>query len=102
MRSAARSPIPTGTPCAACVRSRADHLEIVPASVRAGDDLEDVAARVFEIDAATAEVVVDLALLLQSRIGPMVEPSLLEAAEDFVELALAHEERVVLGLYGVA
>src|SRR5258708_5342424 len=65
-------------------------------AVRLGDDLEEVAARLFEVNAAAAVVVVDLALLLLHRIGPVVDALLLDAAEDLVELLLADEERVVL------
>ena len=66
------------------------------ASVRRGDDLEEVAARILEVHAAAAVVMVDLALLLLRRVGPVVEAALFDAAEDLVELLLAHEERVVL------
>jgi len=58
-----------------------------------------VAARVLEVDAAAAVVAVDPALLLPAGIGPVVETALLDAAEDLVELLLAHEEGVVLHLH---
>src|SRR5258708_32620993 len=58
-------------------------------------------ARVFEVHAAPAEVGIDLALLFSGRICPIREPALLDAAEDLVELGLAHEEGVVLRLEGV-
>ena len=69
-----------------------------PVAVRPGDDLEQVAARVLEVNAAAAEVGVGLALLLLPGIGPVFQLALLDAAEDLVELRIAHQERVVLHL----
>src|SRR5207244_4830143 len=68
------------------------------ASIGPGDDLHQVAARVLEVDAAAAEVAVDLARLLLSGVSPVLEAALADAAEDLVELLLAHEEGVVLHL----
>src|SRR3990172_1797141 len=66
--------------------------------VRVGprDDLEDVPARVIEVHAASAVVGVDLALQPVTGVGPVGEAARLDAAEDPVELVLAHEEGVVL------
>src|SRR6059058_3680257 len=61
-----------------------------------GDDLQEVPARLFEVHAAAAVVVVDFSLLPLRRIGPVVHAAFLDAAEDGVELFLADEERVVL------
>src|SRR5439155_16150575 len=69
-----------------------------PVAVGFGDDLEQVAAQIFEIHATAAEVVVDLSRLLLFGIGPGLELARLDAAEDLVEFLLAHEERVVLHL----
>src|SRR6267142_2288879 len=52
-------------------------LDASPVAVGLGDDLEQVAARVLEVDAATAEVAVDLALLLLPRVRPVLELLLL-------------------------
>src|SRR5439155_9067354 len=41
---------------------------------------------------------VDPAVFLAAGIGPVVETALLDAAEDLVELLLAHQEGVVLDL----
>src|SRR5688572_24457266 len=71
---------------------------LATAAVWTRDDLEHVPRRVFEVDAAAAVVAVDLALLLERRVGPPVEAALLHPAEDLVELRLAHQERVVLDL----
>src|SRR5213594_4064137 len=62
-----------------------------PVAVGLGDDLEQVAAQILEVDAAAAEMVVDLAFLLLSGIGPVLELARLDAAEDLIELLLAHE-----------
>src|SRR5207248_8033701 len=67
-------------------------------AVRPRDDLEEVLARLLEVHAAAAVVVVDLALLLLHRIGPVVDALLPDAAEDLVELLLADEEGIVLRL----
>src|SRR2546429_8082681 len=69
-----------------------------PIAVWLGDDLEQVAAQILEVDATATEIVVDLSLLLLFGIGPVLELARLDAAEDLVELLLAHEERVVLHL----
>src|SRR5438105_6496223 len=99
----AREPVPEKSPVSRLERGLESLRKIIPApspnsaaAVRARDDLEEVAARVLEVHAAAAVVVVDLALLALARIRPVVEPALLDAAEDLVELLLADEERVVL------
>src|ERR1051325_9294757 len=68
------------------------------AAVGPGDDLEQVAARILEVDAASAVVAVDLPFLLLAGIRPVLEFARLDAAEDLIELPLAHEEGVVLRL----
>src|SRR6185295_3076290 len=92
--SSTRIPPTCGPRCNRARRLPARRL----AAVGLGDDLEQVAARVPEVDAASAVVAVDLAFLLSPRIGPVLHPALLQAAEDLVELRVAHEKRVVLGL----
>src|SRR5262249_39153249 len=66
------------------------------AAVGARDDFQQVAARVLEVDAASAVVTVDLARLGLRRVSPVGVALLFDAGEDLVELGLAHEERVVL------
>src|SRR5688500_13105291 len=68
------------------------------AAVGTGEDLEEMPARVLEVNAPAAEVMIDLARLLLPRIGPVLEAPLLDASEDGVELGLAHEEGVMLHL----
>src|SRR5262245_52948182 len=79
----ARSRTASGLPATAAVGSR--------------NDLEQVAARVLEVDAASTIVTVDLAGLGLSGIGPVGETLLFYAREDLVELRLAYEKSIVLG-----
>src|SRR4051794_7019360 len=65
-------------------------------AVGAGEELEEVAVGVLEVDAPPAVLVVDLAQAAAHRIGPVVEVEVLDAAEALVELLLGHEEGVVL------
>jgi hypothetical protein len=51
-----------------------------------------VAVRVAEIDAAPAVVMVDLAGPATSRISPVSEATILDAAEDGVELSFTDQE----------
>jgi hypothetical protein len=55
-----------------------------------------VAVRLAEIDAAPAVVMVDLAGPATSRIGPVSEAAILDAAEDGVEANFADQESVAL------
>src|SRR5262249_21690056 len=64
--------------------------------VWSGDDLEEVPHGVLEVDAAASVAAVDLAFLPPSGVGPEVEAAATQAAGYLVELALAHEERIVL------
>jgi hypothetical protein len=66
------------------------------ASVRARDHFQAMAVGVGEIDPAAAIVVIDLAGSAAHRIGPMVETSLADAAENSVEIRLADQEGLVL------
>src|SRR5207248_404912 len=68
----------------------------LPAAIGHGDDLEEVPARLLEVHAAPAVMAIDLAFVALAGIGPVVEPALLDAAEDGVEFLLRDEERVVL------
>src|SRR5690349_12463951 len=78
---------PSRTPTATASCSRTARL-----FVRPRDDLEEVAARLLEVDPAAAEVAVDLALLPPRGVRPVVDAARAEAAEDRVELGLAHEK----------
>jgi len=55
-----------------------------------------VPARIIEVHATPAIVGIDLCCDVVAGISPVGETTLLEAAEDLVELVLAHEEGVVL------
>src|SRR5688572_12209561 len=57
-----------------------------------------MAARILEVHATAAEVMVDRALLALPGIGPVLEAALLDPAEDLIELLLAHQESVMLHL----
>ena len=67
-----------------------------PAAVRPGQHLEEMAARVLEVEPASAVVVVDLAFVARPWIRPVRDAALLDAGEDLVELFLGDQERVVL------
>src|SRR4029450_7951863 len=69
-----------------------------PAAVGAGDDLQEVAARLLPVDPAAAVVGVDLARPPPAGVGAVGQPALPDAAEDLVELVLADQERIVLGV----
>src|SRR6476646_7434177 len=81
-------------------RSASSIYEYTPlsaaAAVRPRDHFEVVAVRVAEIDAAPAVVMVDLAGPATSRISPVPEAAILDAAEDGVELTFADQESIVL------
>src|SRR5262245_49410063 len=60
------------------------------------DDLKVMPVGIAPVDSSSAIVPVDLAFAPSRRIRPVVEPALLDAPEDLVELGLAHQESVVL------
>src|SRR5581483_12369645 len=66
------------------------------APVRTGDDLQQVAVRIVEIDAATTVPIVDAAGLPPEGIRTVGELACANPGEDRVEFLLVHEERVVL------
>ena len=65
-------------------------------TVRASDDLEQMAVRILEIHAAATEVMVDLAGSGSGGVGPVLERSGVDAAEHVVEIVLPNQEGVVL------
>ena len=69
------------------------------AAVGAGEELEQVAVGVLEVDAAAAVPVVDHAALAPARVGPVRQVPLADPAEGGVEFLLPYQERVVLGVY---
>src|SRR6516162_7404606 len=69
------------------------------AAVGPGDDLQQVAVGIVEVQAAAAVTVADLPPPGLARIRPVRQILLADAAERGVELLLAHEERVMLGRY---
>src|SRR5580692_4398762 len=66
------------------------------AAVGAGQDFQEVAVRVFEVQAAAGVAVVDGLAAGPGRIGPVGQVPLAEAVEGGVELDLADQERIVL------
>jgi len=56
-----------------------------------------MAVRVFEIDAAAAVIPADFARAFPVWIGPVLEPSIADAAEDWVEVVFTDQKGVVLG-----
>src|SRR5688500_5912444 len=70
----------------------------IASSIGSGNDLEKIAGGILEVDATAAEEAVDLAVARLAGIGPIVEAPRPDAAEDLVEVPLAHQEGVVLHL----
>ena len=70
---------------------------LLAAAVGAGEDLEEVAVGVLEIDASAAVVPADFAGAFSVWIGPVLEPSIADAAEDLVEVVFADQKGIVLG-----
>src|SRR5205823_1318988 len=64
--------------------------------VGAGQDLEEVAARVLEVEAATSVVLTDLTGPRPRRVGPVAEAPLADSGEGLVKLGVGDGERVVL------
>src|SRR2546423_1246251 len=95
--SPARNPHdPKARTCVTIRRSDgfATHVRSAAAAVRAGEDLEVVAAGVGEVAPAAAVAVIDLVRHAVVRIRPERNPALADATEDLVELGFAHQERV--------
>ncbi len=70
---------------------------LAAAAVRPGDDLEQVAIGVFEVQASATVTVVDRPAPGLGRICPVRQILFTDAAKGGVELFLADEKRVVLG-----
>src|SRR6266851_6385427 len=66
-------------------------------AVGLGDQLEQVAVGVLEIDAAAAPMVVDLARPFLMGTGEIGKPGLLHSSEGGVEFRVVDQEGVVLG-----
>src|SRR2546426_11204666 len=77
--------------CAAC-------RSTIPAAAAIGprDDLEQMAIWIFEVDAASAVMVVNLACLGARRIGPILETPLSHPTKDLVELRFANQKGIML------
>src|SRR5262245_64546928 len=65
-------------------------------AVGASQNLQQVTAGVFEVDAAPVVPTVDLVALLFMRIRPIGQIARTYTSEDLVKLDLAHQEGVVL------
>src|SRR5882724_9832811 len=72
-------------------------ISLPAAAVRPGKEFEKMAVRVFEIDAAAAVIPADFARAFPVWIGPVLEPSIADAAEDWVEVVFTDQKGVVLG-----
>ena len=70
---------------------------LTAAAVRPGDDLEQVAIGVFEVQASATVTVADGPALGLARICPVRQLLFADATKDGVELFLADEKRVMLG-----
>src|ERR1700722_15294870 len=66
------------------------------APVGPGDNFQVMAIGVGEVNAPPAVVAVDLARAVAHRVGPVLKPSLADAAENGVKISLADQEGVVL------
>src|SRR3546814_10464932 len=69
---------------------------LVAAAVRPGDDFEQMALGIVEVEAAAAEIAVDLLRLLLAGIGPVVQAARSDAGTDRIELLVADQKGVVL------
>jgi hypothetical protein len=83
-----------GTPAAGPGLRRA--FSAVSATVRTGDDLEEVPVRIVPVNTSAAVIPVDLARSRMTRIGPIWQISRANTRKDFVELGVADDESVVL------
>src|SRR5215510_377640 len=66
-------------------------------AVRTGDDLQQVAVGVVEIEPAPTVPAVNLVALVVGGVGPVRKAPVTNPREDRVEFALVNEESVVLG-----
>src|SRR6185312_10481777 len=68
----------------------------IAAAVGSGENLEQMAVRVFPVQTAAAIAAVDLAGAALSGVGPVLCSARANAAEDLVEFGLAHQEGIML------
>src|SRR3546814_3012970 len=101
-RTAALFPSPTlcrstrGRRCRRRAAALVRRLSLCLAPIGPGDDFEQVPAGVVPVDPATPVIAVDLAFTGAAGIGPVVEASFTNPAEDGVALRLADFEGIVL------
>src|SRR4026207_2421691 len=69
---------------------------LLSAAVRPGNDLQQVAIRVFPVQAAPAVVGVELTWTPPERVCPVSQSALFDPREDVVEIGLFDEECIVL------
>src|SRR4030095_17157396 len=74
-------------------------MDLRRVAVRLGDQLEQMAVGILEIDAAAAPVMVDLAGTALVMIGEVVDARLLDARERGIELLVVDQEGIVLGAH---
>src|SRR5262245_18048117 len=84
-----------GTPCLREQGMRPGR-RCTTAAVRTGDYLQKMAVWIVEVDSAPTIPGVDLPALVAAGVGPIREASSTNPLEDLVELALIHQESVVL------
>src|SRR3546814_16244352 len=65
---------------------------LVAAAVRPGDDFEQMALGIVEVEAAAAEIAVDLLRLLLAGIGPVVQAARSDAGKDRLEILVADQK----------
>src|SRR5262245_61470208 len=66
------------------------------AAIWAGDDFEEVAVWILEIDSAPTVVVIDCTFLFLRGVSPIGQLPIAHPAEDRIELGLADQESIVL------
>src|SRR5687767_14027776 len=65
-------------------------------AVRPRQNLEQVSIGIFEVDSSPVVPIIDLIGLRPGWVRPVAHSTLLDAAEDLIELRLAHEEGILL------
>src|SRR5205823_2776595 len=87
-----------GGETAAALGGRPSSARGGPAGVADGEHLPDMAFGLVPVDVLPAEAGVDFHVVRTVRLAAVLEPRRLDAAEDLVELLIAHVEAVVRGL----
>ena len=67
------------------------------AAVRTGNDFQQVAVRVVEVESAPTVPGIDLVALVAPGVSPVCQAPFTNPLEDLVEFELVHQESVMLG-----